>query len=77
MVGLGLFGGLFAFYWPLERTDLPSLMATVVYLLGAGVLAVFGQVVLERVEVVPKPPGWVLWGDAGFGRTPLAGAGGH
>lgn len=61
MVALGLFGAFMGSYWPLERTELPGRVAIGVYLTGTGVLAVLGQIALDRVGSVPQPPKWVFW----------------
>lgn len=61
MLALGLFGGVFAAYWPIERPTLPDAQDTAVYLIGTGLGAVVGFVVLDRIQCVPTPPRVVRW----------------
>ena len=57
--GLGLFGGIWALYWPVERPILPDMLTLAGYLAGLGVIVPVGQVVLDRIGTVPRPPVWV------------------
>ena len=54
-LGLGLFGGIWGLYWPLEGYAVPGLLAQGVYLLGLGLLVPLGHLVLDRIGVVPRP----------------------
>lgn len=64
MVGLGAFGGVWAAFWPLERTDLPGgwpgAWGVLAYLGGTALVLPFAQVALDRVGRVPRPPTRVL-----------------
>ena len=55
--GVGLFGGVWGLYWPLEGYAVPGVGAQLVYLLGLGLLVPLGHGVLDRLGSVPRPWG--------------------
>ncbi len=59
--GLGLFGAVWALYWPVERTDQPGLLPAWLYLVGMGVLVVGAFWALDRPAPRALPRTWVLW----------------
>ena len=80
--GLGVFGGIWALYWPVERPVLPDTLTLAGYLAGLGLVVPAAHVVLDRIGSVPRPPRWVLlvapavvglaWGLQGIlARNPL------
>lgn len=54
-VGVGIAGGLWASWWPLERGAMPALVPTVLYLVGLGLLVPLGHAVLDRVGLLAVP----------------------
>ena len=60
MVCLGALGGVWGWFWPVERADLPGFGATFAYLVGLGLFVPVAQMVLDRLGAVPHPPRWVL-----------------
>lgn len=60
MVTLGLAGGLWAGFWPLERLRMPSAWIALAYLGATGALVPIGNMVLDRIGTVPRPPRWML-----------------
>lgn len=61
LLGLaGLFGGVWAFYWPLERSVLPPFGDTLSYLVGSGIPAALGLAALARLLPGLDPPRPVL-----------------
>ena len=58
IVGLG--GGVFAAYWPLERAELPAAGPIFLYHLGTGAAAASGFVILSQIRHLPKPSPSVL-----------------
>jgi hypothetical protein len=60
MVGLGLFGALWATFWPVERDDQPAVLSVLIYLAGTGCLVVGAMIWIDRFGRMPRPPGWVL-----------------
>ncbi len=61
MLALGAFGGVFSAFWPMERAVLPGTVDTAAYLIGSGMGAVLGFVILDRVGRVPVPGRIVRW----------------
>ena len=61
LVGLGLFGAVFASFWPTERGEMPGTGAVAFYLVGLGLVVPLAHAVLDRVAVLPAPPRAVLW----------------
>lgn len=59
MVGMGLFGGAWAAFWPLERNDLPGVTAVFWYLVGIGLLVPPALILLDQIGKVPKPHRYV------------------
>ncbi len=57
---VGAFGGLWAQFWPLERPAMPGYADTLAYLVGLGLIVPAAHLVLDRIAVLPRPPGWVL-----------------
>jgi len=57
---VGVAGGLWASWWPLERGGMPGLATTVPYLVGLGLLVPLGHVALDRLVRVPVPSRRVL-----------------
>ena len=57
---LGLGGGFFAGYWPLERATLPSAPQILLYHLGTGAAAALGCMMVAQLGRVPRPSSWVL-----------------
>ena len=57
--GLGVFGGVWALYWPLERA-MPGAVAVVAYLAGLGLLVPLGHSILDRVGEVKVAPWWAM-----------------
>jgi len=57
---LGLFGGVWALYWPAEHAVLPGAGVLAGYLVGLGVVVVGGHAVLDRIGQVPGPPLWAM-----------------
>lgn len=60
MLALGVAGGSFAGYWPMERPTLPSVREILVYQVASGSAAVLGLVVLSRIGRLRRPPTPVL-----------------
>lgn len=58
--GLGLFGGVWALYWPVEQLMLPDAATLAAYLVGLGAVVPLGHVVLDRIGQVPRPRLWVM-----------------
>lgn len=58
MAALGLGGGVWAAYWPIERAVLPGAAETAAYLIGSGLAAVAGFLILDRIGRVPVPGKW-------------------
>ena len=56
LAGLGLFGAVFASFWPAERAAMPPGDVVFLYLAGAGFVVPLGQIVLDRIGPVPRPP---------------------
>lgn len=54
-VALGLAGGIWAAYWPIERGGMPDAATTAIYLVGLGLLVPLAHVVLDRIHRVPVP----------------------
>lgn len=54
--GLGLFGALFAQYWPIERGAMPSLSQTAAYLAGLGLAVPAANILLDRLGPLDVPP---------------------
>ncbi len=52
---LGLAGGAWAAYWPLERGAMPGLAATGAYLVGLGLLVPLAHLLLDRLGSLPVP----------------------
>ncbi len=59
-LAVGLFAGLWAQFWPLERTDLPGGQGLFLYLLGFGGLVPVAHIVLDRLTPLESPPRLVL-----------------
>lgn len=59
LLALGLFGAAFATYWPTERTTMPPGDIVLFYLAGVALVVPVGQIVLDRIGTVPRPPLWV------------------
>ena len=59
MLGIGLLGGTWAAFWPVERADLPGTAAALWYLVGTGILVPPALILLDRIATVPKPTAWV------------------
>ncbi|MGV3491027.1 MAG: hypothetical protein ACO1OG_06855 [Devosia sp.] len=57
---LTAFGTSWALYWPLERTSMPGLPETATYLVGLGFLVPAGQILLDRLGPLERPPTWVI-----------------
>lgn len=60
MAALGLAGGLWAGFWPMERVQMPSAWVALAYLGVTGALVPIGNMMLDRIGVVPRPPRGVL-----------------
>jgi hypothetical protein len=58
-IAVGLFGGVFAAYWPLERQTMPGLLETAFYLVGLGLVVPLASIALEKVSTVTLSPRWV------------------
>lgn len=59
-LAVGLFGGVWAQYWPLERGTMPGLAETLLYLGGLGLAVPLAHVVLDRIGLLGVPPRWAL-----------------
>jgi hypothetical protein len=57
---VGLFGALWAQYWPSER-PIPEFGVLAIYLLGLGLLVPLAHVTMDRLGQMPRPSAWVLW----------------
>ena len=57
---LGLFGGLWAQFWPLERNDLPGSGVELLYLVLMGAMVPLAQILLDRLTPLRRPPVLVL-----------------
>lgn len=57
---LGLGGGVFAAYWPLERPTLPAVSQIMLYHIGTGVAAAVGFVMISQLARLPRPRPVVL-----------------
>lgn len=60
LAGLGMCLGIWGWYWPVERQDLPGLGGVLSYLAGLGLAVPAGNLVLDRLGRLPRPPRWVL-----------------
>lgn len=60
LLGLGLLGGAWAGYWPLERNDLSGAWGALAYLGGLGLAVPAAMLALDRVGAVPRPRTGVL-----------------
>ncbi len=54
-LGLGVFGGVFALFWPSERAVLPGLDVLLVYLFGLGLVVPLGNLILDRMGSLARP----------------------
>ena len=54
-LGLGIFGGIWALYWPIEFPVLPDPPTLGLYLVGLGLIVPLAQVTLDRIGTVPRP----------------------
>lgn len=59
LIVLGLFGAVFASFWPVDRDTMPPGEVVLVYLAVIGLVVPLGQGVLDRIGEVPRPPLWV------------------
>ena len=59
LIALGLYGAVFASFWPADRGAMPPGGVVLFYLAGAGLVVVPGQAMLDRIGTVPRPPLWV------------------
>lgn len=59
-VALGLGGGIWAAYWPLERDAMPGPAATAAYLVGFGLAVPVANLALDRIGTVALPGRRVL-----------------
>ncbi|EEW24216.1 hypothetical protein [Rhodobacter ferrooxidans] len=60
LLGLGLFGAVWGWFWPTERSDLPGFGLPLVYLPGMAVSVVLAQLGLDRLGRLEVPRPWVL-----------------
>lgn len=56
---LGLFGGLWAQYWPVERA-MPGTWDVGLYLVGTGLAVPLANILLDRLTPLHRPPAWAL-----------------
>ncbi|MCR8725363.1 hypothetical protein [Frigidibacter sp. ROC022] len=56
---LGLFGGIWAQYWPAER-PMPGSGAIALYLAGTGLAVPLANILLDRLTPLQRPPRWAL-----------------
>jgi hypothetical protein len=59
LLALGLFGAVFATFWPSERGTMPPGDVVLFYLAGIGLVVPLAQIVLDRIGTLPRPPLWV------------------
>lgn len=59
-LGVGLFGGVWAWYWPLERAAMPGAGATIAYLAGLGLAVPLAQLALDLIGRLEPPPRAVI-----------------
>ncbi len=58
--GLGILFGVWAMFWPTERTDLTA--APALYMIGSGVVAIIANIAIDKLgPSLTRPPRWVLW----------------
>jgi hypothetical protein len=60
LAGMGILFGVWGLYWPAEWADLPPFAVVLGYLVGLGLAVPAGQLVLDRIGQLPRPPRWVL-----------------
>ncbi len=60
-MAVGVGGGLWASYWPIERGAMPGVGATTAYLVGVGVAVPLAHLLLDRIGTVAPPRRGVLW----------------
>jgi hypothetical protein len=65
--GVGILMGLWALYWPTERSTLPPMTEVGFYLIGGGILSVLANMAIDRIgPAMNTPPVWVMWVATGL-----------